>query len=54
MKKTEDKEKERYKFYYADTPEKKPSPAQNFYRKSPKQSPKQSSKQSPSSKGVAE
>lgn len=50
-KKTEgEKEKERYKYYYGDTPEKKPSPAQNFYRKSPKVSPKQSSKISPSSK----
>jgi hypothetical protein len=52
-KKTEEKEKERYKYYYGDTPEKKPSPA-NFYRKSPKQSPKQSSKISPSNKGGEE
>lgn len=49
-KKAEEKEKERYKYYYGDTPEKKPSPA-NFLRKSPKQSPKQSSKISPSNKG---
>jgi hypothetical protein len=37
-KKTEEKEKERYKFLYGDTPEKKASPSQRFVKKSPKQS----------------
>lgn len=46
-KKTEEKEKERYKFMYGDTPEKKPSPSQRFVKKSPKQS----LKLSPASKG---
>ncbi len=50
-KKIEEKEKERYKFLYGDTPEKKPSPMQRFVKKSPKQSPKQSSKVSPTNKG---
>jgi hypothetical protein len=45
-KKNEEKEKERYKFYYGDTPEKKPSPG-NKGKRSPKASPKQSPKQSP-------
>lgn len=46
-KKTEEKEKERYKFMYGDTPEKKPSPSHRFVRKSPKQG----LKLSPASKG---
>lgn len=57
LKKNEEKEKERYKFYYGDTPEKMPSPAHKFAKKSPKSpkgspknSPKQSSKISPSTK----
>lgn len=57
LKKNEEKEKERYKFYYGDTPEKKPSPTHKFAKKSPKSpkgspknSPKQSSKISPSTK----
>ena len=37
-KKAEEKEKERYKFMYGYTPEKKPSPAQRWIKKSPKQS----------------
>ena len=45
-KRSEEKEKERYKFLYGDTPEKKPSPSQRFVKKSPKQS----IKLSPSSK----
>jgi len=46
QKKNEDnKAKERYKLYYADTPEKKISPKGG--KKSPKGSPKQSPKQSP-------
>ena len=46
-KKAEEKEKERYKFLYGDTPEKKPSPSQRWIKKSPKQ---QSIKFSPSSR----
>lgn len=45
MMKKEDKEKERYKLLYGDTPEKKPSP--KGIKKSPKRSPKHSPKQSP-------
>jgi hypothetical protein len=45
-KRAEEKEKERYKFLYGDTPEKKTSPSQRFVKKSPKQS----IKLSPSSK----
>ena len=44
-KKNEEKVKERDKFLYGDTPEKKPSPKGG--KKSPKGSPKQSPKQSP-------
>ena len=53
-KKAEEKEKERYKFLYGDTPEKKGSPSTRFVKKSPKQSPQQSMKLSPSSRGWEE
>ena len=49
-KKNEEKEKERYKFYYGDTPEKKNSPTHKGGKKSPKQSPKNSPKHSPKHK----
>lgn len=49
-KKSQDKEKERYKFMYGDTPQKKPSPSQRFVKKSPKQS----LKLSPASRGWEE
>lgn len=45
MMKKEDKQKERYKLLYGDTPEKKPSP--KGLKKSPKRSPKHSPKHSP-------